>query len=58
MPQAAYEESLADVCGTLEQTPVEPGVQLQALRDSMVRAPRPLPQAACPASARFAGACR
>jgi predicted nucleotide-binding protein (sugar kinase/HSP70/actin superfamily) len=32
-----YEESLADLCRTLEETPVEPGVQLQSLRDSMVR---------------------
>jgi predicted nucleotide-binding protein (sugar kinase/HSP70/actin superfamily) len=35
--EAAYEESLADLCRTLEQTPVEPGVQLLALRDAMVR---------------------
>ena len=34
---AAYEESLADLCRTLERTPVEPGVQLQSLRDLMVR---------------------
>jgi hypothetical protein len=34
---AVYEESLADLCRTLERTPVEPGVQLQSLRDSMVR---------------------
>ena len=32
-----YQESLDDLCGTLERTPVEPGVQLQALRDSLVR---------------------
>ena len=32
-----YEESLDDLCRTLERTPVEPGVQLQALRDSLVR---------------------
>jgi predicted nucleotide-binding protein (sugar kinase/HSP70/actin superfamily) len=35
--EAVYEESLADLCSTLESTPVEPGVQLQSLRDAMVR---------------------
>jgi predicted nucleotide-binding protein (sugar kinase/HSP70/actin superfamily) len=35
--EAVYEEALADLCTTLEATPVEPGVQLQALRDCMVR---------------------
>jgi predicted nucleotide-binding protein (sugar kinase/HSP70/actin superfamily) len=35
--EAVYTESLADLCRTLEQSPVEPGVQLQSLRDSMVR---------------------
>ena len=35
--EAVYEESLADLCRTLEATPVEPGVQLAALRESMVR---------------------
>jgi predicted nucleotide-binding protein (sugar kinase/HSP70/actin superfamily) len=35
--EAEYEESLADLCTTLESTPVDPGVQLQALRDSLVR---------------------
>jgi predicted nucleotide-binding protein (sugar kinase/HSP70/actin superfamily) len=35
--EAVYEECLADLCRTLEQTPVEPGEQLRALRDSMVR---------------------
>ena len=35
--EEVYEESLADLCTTLEATPVSPGVQLQALRDSMVR---------------------
>ncbi|HWC99814.1 MAG TPA: hypothetical protein VG456_23800 [Candidatus Sulfopaludibacter sp.] len=35
--EAIYEESLGDLCKTLEATEVEPGVQLQALRDSMVR---------------------
>jgi predicted nucleotide-binding protein (sugar kinase/HSP70/actin superfamily) len=34
---AVYEASLADLCRTLEETPVEPGKQLRALRDSMVR---------------------
>ena len=43
--EAVYEECLDDLCRTLENTPVEPGVQLAALRDAMVRAPRPLPQA-------------
>jgi predicted nucleotide-binding protein (sugar kinase/HSP70/actin superfamily) len=32
-----YETCLADLCRTLEATPVEPGVQLQSLRDAMVR---------------------
>ncbi len=35
--EEVYEESLNDLCVTLESTPVEPGVQLQALRDSLVR---------------------
>jgi len=35
--EAAYEDCLADLCKTLETTPTEPGVQLQSLRDSMVR---------------------
>ena len=35
--EAVYTESLSDLCRTLEETPVDPGVQLQALRDSMVR---------------------
>jgi predicted nucleotide-binding protein (sugar kinase/HSP70/actin superfamily) len=35
--ETLYEESLDDLCGTLEHTPVEPGVQLRALRDAMVR---------------------
>jgi predicted nucleotide-binding protein (sugar kinase/HSP70/actin superfamily) len=35
--EGAYEESLTDLCRTLEKTPAEPGVQLQALRESMVR---------------------
>jgi predicted nucleotide-binding protein (sugar kinase/HSP70/actin superfamily) len=35
--EAVYEESLTDLCNTLEQTPAEPGVQLLALRDSLIR---------------------
>ncbi|HTP31191.1 MAG TPA: hypothetical protein VMJ75_03390 [Candidatus Acidoferrales bacterium] len=35
--EQVYEESLADLCRTLERTAVEPGVQLLALRDSLVR---------------------
>jgi predicted nucleotide-binding protein (sugar kinase/HSP70/actin superfamily) len=35
--EAVYTESLADLCRTLEETPVDPGVQLHSLRDSMVR---------------------
>lgn len=35
--EEVYEQALGDLCGTLEETPVEPGVQLLALRDSMVR---------------------
>jgi predicted nucleotide-binding protein (sugar kinase/HSP70/actin superfamily) len=35
--QEVYEAALADLCRTLEQTPVDPGAQLQALRDSLVR---------------------
>jgi predicted nucleotide-binding protein (sugar kinase/HSP70/actin superfamily) len=35
--EAVYTESLDDLCRTLEETPVEPGVQLLSLRDSMVR---------------------
>src|SRR5690348_13609537 len=34
---AVYEECLADLCRTLEETPVEPAVQLRALRASMER---------------------
>jgi predicted nucleotide-binding protein (sugar kinase/HSP70/actin superfamily) len=34
---AIYEECLADLCRTLEETPVEPGEQLRALRGSMER---------------------
>src|SRR5438105_4300874 len=33
--ESVYEECLADLCRTLEGTPVEPGAQLQALRKSM-----------------------
>jgi predicted nucleotide-binding protein (sugar kinase/HSP70/actin superfamily) len=35
--EAVYEESLGDLCRTIETTPTEPGVQLIAMRDSMVR---------------------
>lgn len=35
---AIYEHCLADLCRTLEETPVEPGEQLRALRHSMERA--------------------
>jgi predicted nucleotide-binding protein (sugar kinase/HSP70/actin superfamily) len=35
--EAVYEESLADLCQTLERTSVDPGVQLQSLRDCMIR---------------------
>jgi predicted nucleotide-binding protein (sugar kinase/HSP70/actin superfamily) len=35
--EAVYEDTLADLCRTLEETPVEPGVQLAALRESMLR---------------------
>jgi predicted nucleotide-binding protein (sugar kinase/HSP70/actin superfamily) len=35
--ESVYEESLADLCRTLEETDVEPGAQLKALRESMIR---------------------
>ncbi|HEV2448186.1 MAG TPA: hypothetical protein VGS58_19780 [Candidatus Sulfopaludibacter sp.] len=35
--EEAYEESLTDLCKTIEETTVEPGVQLEALRGSLVR---------------------
>ena len=35
--EAVYEESLADLCRTLEETPADPAPQLRALRESMVR---------------------
>jgi predicted nucleotide-binding protein (sugar kinase/HSP70/actin superfamily) len=35
---ALYEDCLGDLCSTLEQSSVEPGEQLKALRASMVRA--------------------
>ena len=34
---AIYEEALADLCATIEDAPLEPGVQLLLLRDSLVR---------------------
>ena len=36
--EGAYEAALQDLCRTLESTATEPGEQLQALRESMVRA--------------------
>jgi len=36
--EGAYEESLADLCQTIETTTVEPGEQLAALEQSMLRA--------------------
>jgi predicted nucleotide-binding protein (sugar kinase/HSP70/actin superfamily) len=36
--ESAYEEALQDLCRTLEGTSTEPGEQLRALRESMVRA--------------------
>jgi predicted nucleotide-binding protein (sugar kinase/HSP70/actin superfamily) len=38
LSEEAYEESLTDVCVTLETAKVDPGVQLQALRSAIVRA--------------------
>jgi predicted nucleotide-binding protein (sugar kinase/HSP70/actin superfamily) len=35
--QTAYEESLVDLCGTIEQAPLSPGVQLLSLRDALIR---------------------
>ena len=35
--ETVYEEALADLCITLERSPLEPGVQLLSLRDSLVR---------------------
>ncbi len=35
--ESIYEKSLADLCVTLEETPVDPAVQLLALRDCIVR---------------------
>jgi predicted nucleotide-binding protein (sugar kinase/HSP70/actin superfamily) len=35
--ETVYEECLADICHTIETTPVQPGVQLLGMRDSMVR---------------------
>ena len=36
--ERAYEESLADLCRTIEATPTAPGPQLAALRESLIRA--------------------
>ena len=35
--EAVYEESLHDLCATLESTPVDSGMQLAALREAMTR---------------------
>jgi predicted nucleotide-binding protein (sugar kinase/HSP70/actin superfamily) len=35
--EAAYEEALADICGTIEKTELTPSVQLKAMHDSLVR---------------------
>jgi len=35
--EAVYEESLADICRTLETTPVDPSTQIEALRQAMIR---------------------
>jgi predicted nucleotide-binding protein (sugar kinase/HSP70/actin superfamily) len=35
--EVAYEESLGDLCKTIETTALEPGVQLKAIRDALVR---------------------
>ncbi len=35
--EAVYEECLDDVCRTIEQSPIDPPVQLRALRDALVR---------------------
>ncbi len=37
MTDAAYEECLADVCRTAEQTPLHPPTQLKALREALLR---------------------
>lgn len=34
--EAAYEESLADICGMIEKTELTPSVQLKAMHDSLV----------------------
>jgi predicted nucleotide-binding protein (sugar kinase/HSP70/actin superfamily) len=35
--EAVFEESLDDLCNTIENTPVNPPVQLAAMRDSLIR---------------------
>ncbi len=35
--EAVYEECLVDVCQTIERAPLEPGTQLKAMREAMVR---------------------
>ena len=42
--EATYEDSLADLCHTLETTPVEPGAQLRGAARFHRPRPRPLPQ--------------
>lgn len=36
--EAAYEESLDDLCRTAENTPVDPAIQLRALKEALTRA--------------------
>ncbi len=35
--EAVYEQCLDDVCRTIEQSPIDPPVQLRALRDALIR---------------------
>ena len=49
-----YQEALADLCTPLERAPLEPGVQLLLLRDSLVRGREPLPRGIRPGDARLA----
>ena len=53
--EAVYEDRWPTCAGRWKSTPVEPGVQLRALRDSHSALPRPLPQAGGSAAT---GACR
>jgi predicted nucleotide-binding protein (sugar kinase/HSP70/actin superfamily) len=36
--ERVYEESLVDLCHTIETSPTDPGLQLRAMRDSLIRA--------------------